>query len=388
MTRKVLFKRLLACCLLVLTLSDCKDAFDPILKQTDLNSLVVEGYIDGAVPAEFKISRSRILSNGDTASRHYEVNARVFIEDDQQNTYPLTEMGSGSYSSVNTLSLSPSHQYRLHIFTADNREYLSDFVEFKQSPAIDTIGWKINEGGVQISLNTHDVNNATRFYRWEYNETWEFHSYYVSRYMYDAATNTVIDRTNNVYKCWKSNKSTNILVGSSAKLTDDVISEIPLTYIEPHNFRLSVLYSIWVRQYALDINGYNYLLALRNNTEKVGSIFDPQPNQTKGNIHCITDPSETVIGYAAAGTSIEKRIFINNDELPPGWNQWPYCRIRDTLVPNNPDSLKFNFGFSGAFTPLDAIFMGPGPPVGYSASLVECVDCTVRGTNIKPSFWP
>ncbi len=300
MTQKNLFKRLAACWLLVLALSRCKDSFDPILKQANFNSLVVEGYIDGAVPAEFKISRSRMLSNGDTASRHYEVNARVFIEDDQQNTYPLTEMGSGNYSSVNTLSLPPSYQYRLHIITADNSEYLSDFVAFKRSPAIDTIGWKIKEGGVQISLNTHDVTNATRYYRWEYNETWEFRSYYFSRFMYDAATNTVIDRTNDVYNCWKSNKSPNILLGSSAKLTDDVISEIPLTYIKPHDFRLNILYSIWVRQYALDINGYNYLLALRNNTEKVGSIFDPQPNQTVGNIHCITDPSETVIGYAGA----------------------------------------------------------------------------------------
>lgn len=388
MIQKDLFKRIIACCLLAVALSDCKDSFDPVLKQTDLNSLVVEGYIDGAAPADFKISRSRILSVGDTASRRYELKAKVSIEDDQQNSYPLTEIGKGSYSSVNTLSLSPSYQYRLHIYTADNREYVSDFVAFKQSPAIDTIGWEIKDGGVQIFLNTHDANNVTRYYRWQYNETWEFHSHYFSRYMYDAATNTVIDRTNDVYTCWNSINSNNILLGSSAKLTDDVISKAPLTYIEPHNFRLSVLYSIWVRQYALDVNAYNYLLALRNNTEKVGSIFDPQPNQTTGNFHCITDPSETVIGYAGAGNSIEQRIFIRNDELPPGWNSYLYCQLRDPLVPNIPDSLKFNFGFSGGFTPLIAIFQGGPIPVAYSASIVECVDCTLRGTNIKPPFWP
>ncbi len=384
MTQKNLFKRLAACCFLVLALSECKDSFEPILKQANLNSLVVEGYIDGAAPAEFKISRSRMLTVGDTASRRYELNARVSIEDDHQNSYLLTEIGKGSYSSVNILSLPPSYQYRLHVFTTDNREYLSDFVAFKQSPFIDSISWGVKDSGVQIWMNTHDITNATRYYRWEYNETWEFHSHFSSNYMYDALTNTVISRTKEFYKCWKDNNSTNILLGSSAKLTDDVISEIPLTFIEPHDFRLSVLYRISVRQYALDINGYNYLLALRNNTEKVGSIFDPQPNQTAGNIHCITNPSETVIGYAGAGNSVEQRIFISNDDLPQGWNESPNCPTKDVL--NNPDSLKTYFG-SGGFAPISAIEIA-GAPVAFPSSIIECVDCTVRGTNMKPAFWP
>ncbi|MEO6288306.1 MAG: DUF4249 family protein [Ginsengibacter sp.] len=162
------------------------------------------------------------------------------------------------------------------------------------------------------------------------------------------------------------------------------MSQIPLTYIEPHDFRLSVLYTILVRQYAFDINGYNYLLALRNNTEKVGSIFDPQPNQTVGNIHCISNPSETVVGYVGAGNSIEQRIFIRNDELPPGWNKTPNCPTKDVL--NDPDSLKFYFG-SGGFAPISAIEV-LGAPVAYPGSFIECVDCTLRGTNIKPAFWP
>ncbi|MEO7962149.1 MAG: DUF4249 domain-containing protein [Ginsengibacter sp.] len=384
MTQKKLFKRFIACCLLILSLSNCKDSFDPILKQTDVSSLVVEGYIDGAVPAEFKISRSRMLTNGDTASRHYELNARVVIEDDQQNNYPLTGIGNGSYSSINPLSLSPSYQYRLHIFTADNREYLSDFVVFKQAPVIDSITWKIKADGVQISMNTHDANNATRYYRWDYHETWEFHSHFSSNYMYDAATNRVVERTKEFYKCWNDNNSTNILLGSSAKLTDDIISQIPIIYIEPYDFRLSVLYRISVRQYALDINGYNYLVALRNNTEKVGSIFDPQPNQTAGNIHCITNPSETVIGYAGAGISFEQRIFISNDDLPQGWNETPNCPTKTVL--NDPDSLKRYFGIEG-FAPTSAIEIG-GAPVAFPSSIIECVDCTVRGTNMKPAFWP
>ncbi len=193
----------------------------------------------------------------------------------------------------------------------------------------------------------------------------------------------MVRRTEDVYTCWQTHNSTNILLGSSAKLSDDVINEAPIAYIEPHDKKISVLYSIWVRQYALDINGYNYLEAIRNNTERVGSIFDPQPNQTTGNIRCITDPAEKVIGYVNAGNSVEKRIFIKNSELPPLWNKYPDCPIYD--VPDNQDSLLAYF--DGGWEPLQRM-LTPANQVVYPASYKDCVDCTLTGTNIKPSFWP
>lgn len=371
---------------LALTLSNCEVPYDPPLKSTDVNSLVVEGFIDGAAPVIFKIGRTRALTVGDTATRNYELNAIVSIEDDHQNRYPLIESGGGIYSSSGILNLNSTSQYRLHIFTADHREYLSDLVPFKQSPPIDTVSWKIKDEGVQISLNTRDVNNATRYYRWEYSETWEFHSRYSSSLEAIITRNpdyvSMVPRLENVFTCWQTHNSTNILLGSSAKLTNDVINEMPINYVEPHDKKISVKYSIWVKQYALDIKGYNYLEAIRNNTENVGSIFDPQPNQTGGNIHCITDPAEKVIGYVNAGNSVEKRIFIKNSELPTSWNIFPDCPTYD--VPNIQDSLLEYF--DGGWEPLFIKHLSSGQIV-YSASYKECVNCTLSGTNIKPSFW-
>ncbi len=385
--KKYFSQKLFLCCLLALGLGNCKVPFDPPLKSTDVNSLVVEGFVDGAAPVTFKISRSRRLTVGDTAERKYELNARVAVEDNHQNMYPLTEQGNGIYSSINNLNLNTAYQYRIHIFTSDNSEYLSDLVAFKQSPPIDTVSWKIKDNGVQISVNTHDPNNATRYYRWEYSETWEFHSRYRSSWeahiSYNPDVVSIIPRTEDVSTCWQTHNSTNILLGSSAKLSADVINQAPITYIEPHDDKISVLYSIWVKQYALDINGYNYFEAIRNNTERVGSIFDPQPNQTAGNIHCITNPAEKVIGYVSAGNSVEKRIFIKNSELPPFWTIYPDCPLVE--VPNIKDSLIAYF--DGGWDPIDRM-LTPTFDVVYSASYKDCVDCTLRGTNIKPSFWP
>jgi Domain of unknown function (DUF4249) len=381
MARKY-FNLLLPCCLSALVLSNCKVPYDPPLKATDTDALIVEGYIDGAAPVTFRLSRSRILSPGDTSSRRYELGAQVSIEDDHQNTYPLTETGNGFYGDTTVLNLDASHQYRIHIFTSGGREYLSDLVSFKQSPAIDTIAWKLKDDGVQTFLNTHDPKNSTIYYRWEYSETWEIHAEYISILRYVPDSNTVVPRSDRVFACWRSDNSTNIYLGSSAKLASDVINEMPLAYIAPHDKKLSVLYSIWVKQYALDLNGYNYWLAIRNNTERVGSIFDPQPNETTGNVHCVTDPAEKVVGYIGAGNSYEKRTFINNRSLPTTWNPTPDCPLR--VVPNNPDSIKYYFG--GQYDPIVSIQLAFG--LSYSASYKDCVDCTLSGTNIKPSFWP
>lgn len=383
MIRKFFSWPIIVCLAFVLMLANCKIPYDPPLKSTQINDLVVEGYIDGAAPVTIKLSRTRVISAGDTAAFRYELNARVSIEDDHQNQYFLMETGNGLYVNNSSLNLNPAYKYRLHIFTSDGKEYLSDFVPFKQSPSIDTIGWKLKDNGVQLYVNTHDPNDATKYYRWEYSETWEFHTHYETYLKYNRIDNTVTHRTDQVRICWQSHNSTTILLGSSAKLSSDVIDQAPLVYIEPHDRRLSVLYSIWVKQYALDINGYNYWQAMKSNTEKVGSIFDPQPNQTVGNIHCTTDPAETVVGYIGAGNSFEKRVFISNNLMPPDWNPREYCEI--ILVPEISDSIRAYF--NGGYSPIGESSTPSGQPA-YSASTVECVDCTIYGTNIKPAFWP
>ncbi len=59
---------------------------------------------------------------------------------------------------------------------------------------------------------------------------------------------------------------------------------------------------------------------MKGNTENVGSIFGSQPNEITGNIHCVSNSSEPVIGYIGAGRSQHERIFISNSDMPSGWN--------------------------------------------------------------------
>jgi hypothetical protein len=160
-----------------------------------------------------------------------------------------------------------------------------------------------------------------------------------------------------------------------------VINEMPVNLIPFGDKRISVLYSILVTQYALDSVGYNYWNAMRANTENVGSIFDPQPNLTRGNIHCTTDPSELVVGYIGAGTTQQKRFFISNDRMPSNWNSPPDCIERN--IPK--DSIVYYLG-GMTFIPIDTIYETSS--YAFTASSRDCTDCTFFGTNIKPAFWP
>jgi hypothetical protein len=46
----------------------------------------------------------------------------------------------------------------------------------QNNPPIDSISWKRDEEGVRVFVNTHNPEGNTRYYRWEFEETWEIRS--------------------------------------------------------------------------------------------------------------------------------------------------------------------------------------------------------------------
>jgi hypothetical protein len=119
------------------------------------------------------------------------------------------------------MNLNPASKYRLRIRTTDSKEYLSAFVSLIQTPAIDSITWAPIDNGVQIYVNTHDPANKTWFYRWDFQETWEYHSAFSTSLIYrnDVMQSRTPEETK-IYTCWKNASSTGInlvLLKSSMK---------------------------------------------------------------------------------------------------------------------------------------------------------------------------
>ncbi|MGI8583701.1 MAG: DUF4249 domain-containing protein [Chitinophagaceae bacterium] len=360
----------------------CKEKFDPPINPQQTNYLVAEGFIN-AGQGSTNIQLSRTTQLKDTGQIKPESNATVSVMGEDNSVYLLKETGNGLYSS-SQLNLDKNKKYRLHIITNNGKNYLSDFVAVKLTPPIDSLNWRFENDGVQIYVNTHDPQNNTKYYKWDYEETWEIHSYNAARYKYHVTPFIGVgdrnqDEIKSMYYCWKTKNSTNILLGSSVALNSDVISLQPVTLIPQGSEKLSVRYSILVRQHALDQQGYEFYRLMKKNTESIGSIFDAQPSDITGNIHSVSDPNEKVIGYIGASSVQEKRIFISNSELPA----WFYSfQCTSIYVVNNIDSLVKYFT-GDKYIPYEK----KGFIEGYYASTSHCLDCRERGTSLKPSFW-
>jgi Domain of unknown function (DUF4249) len=368
----------------------CKQKYVSPYVQPNVGYLVVEGFISGNRPIQYTLSRTLPLP-GDSAIP-METGASVEVEGSDNSSISLIEQGSGVYSSVDTPMLNTLIRYRLRIHTTEGEDYLSDFVPFRPSPPIDSINWIEGPSGVTIYANTHDPANATHYYQWNFDETWEFHSAENSEYEYDTATGKVIPRpaSSEIWTCWHEGPSTNVLLGSSIKLAQDVIYEQPLELLPKNGVQLSILYTTLVRQYALTDSGYTYFSILQKNTESLGTIFDAQPSALFGNIHSLTKPTEQVLGFISAGTIQQQRIWISPAQVP-GWDYVPACPSPDINV--GLDSLSEIYPFTmGGYIPIDPhLDPPPGPPGvnGWSSNVVGCIDCRAEGGVLyKPSYWP
>lgn len=384
--------KILLCFSFLLIISiGCKEVYNAPIVSPDTGYLVVEGFINsGQGPTSVTLTRTTKLYNAGNII--YEHNAQVTVEGESNESFPLYEFGNGVYQSQ-PLSLNNAEKYRIHIKTTDGKEYVSDFTPVKATPDIDSISWKRENGGVQLYINTHDPQNNTRYYQWKYEQTWEYHSTYFNslKYTYDPSTQEItgvdykypdahVDTS--IFKCWKTVNSTSITIASSEKLNQDLIY-LPLVYIEPATETLSILYSINLRQYALSQQAYQFYQKIKKNTEQLGSVFDPQPSDLQGNIHCTTNPTEIVVGFVEVTQEKIQRIFISNSQVPD-WNYRPGCYIAE--VDNNKDSIAIHAtglvpGTPSKVTPFGTVAV-------FYASEERCIDCTKRGTNVKPDFWP
>jgi hypothetical protein len=365
----------------------CKDPYVSPYKSPATGYLVVEGYISGNSTSQFTLSRTIPLPGDSTLPT--ENGATVQIEASDNSVYPMTGLGNGVYSTVDTLHLNTQLEYRLRIKTGNGEQYLSDLVAYKPTPPIDSINWVENsDHSIRIFANTHEPTNNTRYYQWNFDQTYEYHSAEESYFYWDKDTTppAVVIRPpgQQVFRCWTSGSSTDILIGNSTKLASDVIYQQPVKLIPPDDIQTSVLYSILVRQYSLTADGYNFLRLMQQNTESLGSIFDAQPSQITGNVHCLTYPAEQVIGYVSAGTVQSQRIFISRAQI---LSAYAYsCPIPDTVF-QDASTLPKNYG-QGTFSPIGFGVSSSGV-MGWVSNYTDCLVCTTRGgTNQAPSYWP
>lgn len=370
-------------CLLVLLylFSGCKERYMPELKETNERLLVVEGIISlGPVRTQIRLSRTVPVS--EKGNRVPEVGAQVTIQSNTNEVFNLVHRTDGEYESA-VLNLTTDKKYKLRII-AKGVEYATDFLEAKASPPIDDVSWEVKPNGLQLYVDTHDDSNKSKYYRWEFDDTWIFYAKYQSALIWDGNDLRLRNQElENIYKCWGNGISNAIVLGSSVKLSQDVIHKQPLVLIPASSEKLTERYSINVRQYTLTKEAFDFWENLRKNTESLGSIFDAQPSQLTGNVINVKNPKEPVLGYVSVGSVQQKRIFVSKTQLP----NWRVMEPFECFPPDTLTVAEKRLFSDLNYIPLGEVYSDNGTLIGYTGTQRKCGDCTFRGTNRRPAFW-
>ncbi|MBF9143066.1 DUF4249 domain-containing protein [Hymenobacter sp. BT439] len=386
----------MGCFALLALLAGCTDAYMPDVIGTPPGYLVVDGFLNAQGVTTIRLSRAFAVAS--KAAAPVETRAAVTIEDNTGARLLLAETSTkGTYASASQ-QLNLNRQYRLRIITLAGKEYASAFVPVKITPAVDNLTWRINGNGLNFYVSAHDAANATQYYRWETDETWEIRPPYAPVVEYVTAARAIRPiAVPYPTVCYGNMRSNAVLIDKTTALTQDVVSDFPVKQLLPASERLYTRYSILVQQHALTKDEYAYWELLKKNTESIGTLFDPQPAQLTGNVRCLTSPDEVVLGFVGAHSVSEKRLFISRTDLPAGWPRisgYENCVPPDTVFlkpkgmvpPPKPEEVLLTAFGPQNMLPIEEIYIA-GFLGGYTTKPRDCVDCRTRGAATRPSFW-
>jgi hypothetical protein len=379
--------------LFALGLMCCKKPYNPPPTSTSKSYLVVEGVINLSTDSTV-IKISRTVKLNDSVAIKPVLGATVYVEGESGRYNPsLDDIRNNGHYWTYAINLPTNERYRLVITTPEGEQYVSDYVSVKPTPPIDSIGYNVKDGNVNLYVNAHDPTNNTRYYLWDYEETWQFHAKYPSYFYLNPATNSITARPplTQVYTCFSNDASSHVLVSSTEALSSDVVYQAPLTQIPLTSEKVEAKYSILVRQYAVSKEAYQFYQTMLKNTEQLGSIFDAQPSQITGNIHNIKDKSEPVIGYISVTNVQTKRIFVPHADLPGNVQpKYPYDCTQDSALYSNKqhfnDVQNILVNPPVSYIPTEGIYSN-GVLIGFMYSSPVCADCTLRGTVTAPLWW-
>ncbi|MCF8225151.1 MAG: DUF4249 domain-containing protein [Bacteroidales bacterium] len=363
---------------LLILIPGCIEPYNPDISRYE-DILVVDGTFTNIEEDQYLIL-SRTYGYYESENK-METGAVVVIRNNEGITGTYTEIDDGVYLlQKGTFSGETGKSYQIIIETSDGKHYESGYELLKKPVEIDSVFYDIEldketlsgekYDGLQIYLTSGDENNETHYYRWDWEETWEFMVPFVK------------PGFQNRIKCWRTIHSTNITIASTLNLKEDLIYKQKLNFVTSRNSKLSRVYSILVRQYSLTPEAFDFWRKLELSNEHTGSLFDPPPTPVTGNIENTEDPYEPVLGYFQVSGVSEKRIFIKRSVLPAVFDLTTgneHCSSLEVMG-EGIEEVQDGWYLLQRYTWMDTIWTS-------LSSHIDCYDCTQRGENVQPEYW-
>lgn len=366
----------------------CIYPFTPEVVPEVVGLLVMEGEINAGIESTFTASKSFSLLEEHAQAECLSL-TDIYVESESGIRYAYSRVERSedtrfqedvriSYI-IDTRNINRGERHKL-VFSYDNKQYETEWLEFVETPVIDSITYRVAEDKSKLDILVHatGINDSLRHFKWEYREDWEFHAEYMQQYedklLYGEPVPLPPGIPDNYY-CWNTVYSSNINVFNTESISENIIKDHVVKSIEYSDKRIMDLYRIEVYQKGLTKDAYKYWETMLKNNEGSGGIFAPQPNELRGNIHCIDDPQEVVLGYIISCAVEVKSIYIQAREH----------RIYKSTEGCSPFLWEPK---SMTDTPSDSwgIYAVHEGEVFYIDK--KCLTCLRSGTKNKPDFWP
>ena len=387
--------------ILFVSLLAASSCTEPYALQTNTyeDALVVEATLTNEFKKqEIKLTRTTRLEESAPA---IETGAIVFVTDNMGNSYDFEE-SNGKYLSTTEFEAMPGRIYQLHIATANGKSYTSTQEKLttvnEMQSIIPSVVTRDGVRGVEMNVNSFDPTNTSKYYRYEYEETYKI---IAPEWDDEKAILTpgephqgilVVPRVGETRTCYTTKNSDEILLASTTGLSEDRVA-FPIRFISNQNYIITHRYSILVRQYVQNLAAYTFYKTLKKISGNGSILSQTQPGFFNGNLKCVENPDEKVIGFFDVTTVSSKRIFFNYSDLFPGEPLPPYftdCTIREfkfcfdqSADPACKGAALISIVGSGDLVYVDS----SGNDTFFYMVAPPCGDCTRFSSNVKPPFW-
>lgn len=373
-----------------LVLAGCREEFFPEFKGDD-KKLVIEGGITSE-PGPYFIRLSQSLPINQPIRVPY-TGCEVIISDDTGYQEILTEKEPGVYQTLeNGITGRVGNSYAVQVKTPEGKIYQTDFQKMENPVGIDSIYAELNKKedpeypfglpGYQFYINTRATTGGEAWFLWKMTETYEYRAdyplhalYYFGDYFYTDRNMVEIDQItglnyDSLYTCWKTDPVKDIFTGKTGNLTYPQITGQPLHFVSTVTKKLSVRYSLLVKQYSIGEEAWSFWNRIGELISDETFLYTKQPWNIQGNLVSSEDPAEITFGYFTVASVTEKRIFVNR--------------------PNA--TFYFVPGYAG--TDVSELHKKAQPVYlvlteqGLAFVHKDCVDCRTGGGVVrKPDFW-
>ncbi len=326
-------------------------------------------------------------------------NADVEVVDETRQVFSFSETDPGRYRSDQTFRAIAGMRYQLNIALSSGEKFSSESVITPQPSKLDAIHAKritnaFGQNGMGIFANSFDLNGASRFYRYEYEETYKIIAPRWNPFALipgEGCEVTLGARMTEERICYNTDLSRSIIVTKTDGLSEDRVSDFMVRFIRSDNYIISHRYSILVRQFVQTLEANSFYTSLKEFSESESPFSENQLGFLNGNISPTNTQGTKVFGLFEVCSVSEKRIFFNYDNFypdealppfadpcsrsaPPLTNRVGACVLKPLVEAN---LIRFD-------TENDNIFPMEGPFVVVSR---VCGDCTALGETEIPEFW-